>query len=94
MKALLLGLIGVIYISSLERAFAQPKPFGLELGVHTKEETLEVIKKEGGKVKNKTLSCGWKSRMALSKDSPLFVSTLGFLEHVSNLRTLASFKGS
>ncbi|MDW8136761.1 MAG: hypothetical protein RMI74_08230 [Thermodesulfobacterium sp.] len=51
MKVLLLVLIGVIYLTfSLEDAFAQPKPFGLELGVHTKEETLEVIKKEGGKV--------------------------------------------
>lgn len=36
--------------SFINLLFPQPKPFGLELGVSTKEQVLDVIKKEGGRV--------------------------------------------
>ncbi len=40
----------LIFIFTLGFAQEKPKPFGIELGVFTKEQTLQVIKKEGGKV--------------------------------------------
>lgn len=39
-----------LFMSSISYAQGKPQPFGLKLGVSTKEETLEIIKNEGGKI--------------------------------------------
>ena len=40
----------ILFMSSVSYAQKKPQPFGLKLGISTKEETLEIIKKEGGKI--------------------------------------------
>ena len=42
----------VLILLTFSFLFAQPKPFGLELGVTTKEQALSIIRKEGGRVVN------------------------------------------
>lgn len=39
-----------LFMSSISYAQGKPQPFGLKLGVSTKEETIEIIKNEGGKI--------------------------------------------
>jgi hypothetical protein len=40
----------LVFLSLLAFAQQKPEPFGLKLGISTKEETMKVIEKEGGKV--------------------------------------------
>jgi hypothetical protein len=40
----------LVFISLLVFAQQKPEPFGLKLGISTKEETMKVISKEGGRV--------------------------------------------
>jgi hypothetical protein len=40
----------LVFLSLLAFAQQKPEPFGLKLGISTKEETMRVIAKEGGKV--------------------------------------------
>jgi hypothetical protein len=46
----------LVFLSLLAFAQQKPEPFGLKLGISTKEETMNVIEKEGGKV----VSSGYK----------------------------------
>jgi hypothetical protein len=39
-----------LFMSSISYAQGKPQPFGLKLGVSTKEETMQIIKNEGGKI--------------------------------------------
>ncbi|MFZ8786014.1 hypothetical protein [Thermocrinis sp.] len=40
----------LVFLSLFAFAQQKPEPFGLKLGISTKEETMKVIEKEGGKV--------------------------------------------
>jgi hypothetical protein len=40
----------LVFLSLVAFAQQKPEPFGLKLGVSTKEETMNVIAKEGGRV--------------------------------------------
>jgi len=40
----------ILMFASVVFSFAQPKPFGLELGKSSREDALEIIKKEGARV--------------------------------------------
>jgi len=42
----------LVFLSLLAFAQQKPEPFGLKLGISTKEETMKVIAKEGGRVIN------------------------------------------
>uniref|UniRef100_A0A7C5X1Y2 Uncharacterized protein n=1 Tax=Thermocrinis ruber TaxID=75906 RepID=A0A7C5X1Y2_9AQUI len=42
----------LVFLSLLAFAQQKPEPFGLKLGISTKEETMNVIAKEGGRVIN------------------------------------------
>lgn len=42
----------LVFLSLFAFAQQKPEPFGLKLGISTKEETMNVIAKEGGKVVN------------------------------------------
>jgi hypothetical protein len=40
----------LVFLSLLAFAQQKPEPFGLKLGINTKEEAMNVIAKEGGRV--------------------------------------------
>jgi len=42
----------LVFLSLFAFAQQKPEPFGLKLGISTKEETMNVIAKEGGRVIN------------------------------------------
>jgi thioredoxin-related protein len=48
----LMTFVLLVFLSLLAFAQQKPEPFGLKLGISTKEETMNVIAKEGGRVIN------------------------------------------